>query len=882
MKARGLYQRLQSPAAALVLLAAAAVCFRHFWWPWGRPDLALFGDFVRQFYPWRAWASSELFAGRLPLWDPFTGCGVDFLARLETAVFYPPNLALPWLVGGDLSFFACQLFTLLHLPLYGLCTYALLRGVGAAWPAALLGGLAALGDGFLRAWLGAAALPQAVVWLPLAALCLWRLIQRPDGAWAVYGAAALATSLLGGMTQLTLYAGVGLILMWLVWCAPLWRRPDYPRWRALGWSGAMAGLAAGLAAAQLLPTLGLTQDSARLTNDLAFMLGGSSTPAVVLGRALQPSAFLGTLPAGLALAALCGRGGRLAWGLGAAGLWAALYAMGEHGFLAPFMVRHLPGFGLFREPERALFLLFLAEYALAGLGLDWLMRPPSRGEGAWRRWPPAAALAVCGAAAVAVGAGAWSLWPWALLAACCLMRGAIPPMAGLAARWPGALGWTAAGLALAATLLWGDGPPGAATYPPEGYYAETPQTAWLKRQQTLSAPFRVGGQGYLTSYPGWRDDPGTWPRVASAALVHRIPTIDAAGQLVDRRLAQLYGLTRPNPRVYDLMNVLYEANDPQAPPPAGSKYAPPELPAGGRALYDLTGLFPAAVRQLVLVSRMAFARQVPQGATAAEIVLTGQDGRVWRLPVRAGLETAEWAVDKPGEPAAHRAAPPARSWEVRGEGYLGHSYLAMLDLPEPVRPARLEIVRQGPGTLQVEDLRLGGRSLYLVGPRWRLARRGLWRNRWALPRAFVVEEVLPAADEAAALGLMRTLEPALQAVTQGSLPPPAPGESAEGAAPEVRVLEERPGRVLLEAVLARPGLLVLGDALAPGWRARSGDRPLELVRADLMFRGVMLGAGRHRVEMTYANPWFQAGALLSVLSVALCSAVLWRTRRRRL
>jgi len=79
-------------------------------------------------------------------------------------------------------------------------------------------------------------------------------------------------------------------------------------------------------------------------------------------------------------------------------------------------------------------------------------------------------------------------------------------------------------------------------------------------------------------------------------------------------------------------------------------------------------------------------------------------------------------------------------------------------------------------------------------------------------------------------------------------------------------------RQSLVAETQEPALLVIGDSWFPGWQALVDGVPQPLVRVDVLFRGIMLDAGRHRIELRY-RPWqFPVGCAvgaLGLLAVAL-------------
>jgi hypothetical protein len=109
----------------------------------------------------------------------------------------------------------------------------------------------------------------------------------------------------------------------------------------------------------------------------------------------------------------------------------------------------------------------------------------------------------------------------------------------------------------------------------------------------------------------------------------------------------------------------------------------------------------------------------------------------------------------------------------------------------------------------------------------------IYHNERVLPRAFVVP------DPPAAAG---------GSISLGDIDGPQPAEITVYA----------PNRIVVEANLDAPGLLVLGEVWYPGWRALDGAGPsgdeLPIHRVEDTLRGVYLAAGAHRVEFRY-RPW---------------------------
>ena len=105
----------------------------------------------------------------------------------------------------------------------------------------------------------------------------------------------------------------------------------------------------------------------------------------------------------------------------------------------------------------------------------------------------------------------------------------------------------------------------------------------------------------------------------------------------------------------------------------------------------------------------------------------------------------------------------------------------------------------------------------------------------------------------------------------------APDGSERGATAQVVVDGER--TVEVEAVLERPGLVVLADTFYPGWSAQVDGNSAPILATNHLFRGVPAPAGRHRIRFDYQprSLWFGAAAsLVGWLVIAACGVWLMR------
>ena len=66
-----------------------------------------------------------------------------------------------------------------------------------------------------------------------------------------------------------------------------------------------------------------------------------------------------------------------------------------------------------------------------------------------------------------------------------------------------------------------------------------------------------------------------------------------------------------------------------------------------------------------------------------------------------------------------------------------------------------------------------------------------------------------------------------------------------------RIVSYQRNSVAIEVETERPGVLVLHDIYYPGWEVSVDGERRPVLRTNLLFRGVEVEAGRHRVEFQF-------------------------------
>lgn len=816
-----------------VITALATVLLRG---PLGGAAMMSYDLYV-YFFPAKHLIREAFLRGEWPLWNPDIFFGAPFLANIQMAVLYPPDLIFLW-PSFARAVVASQWF---HLVTGGTgFLWLARRGWGLGPWGATLGAIAFAGSGFLAAHMGHLNQVHASTWLPWLALTthraaaaasdLWRArrlrrgwagmpADRTDAGhgdqsgvgavrrlvrWVAAGAIATALLITAGHTQETYYTLLALggeAALFVV--AP-------PRRAPVRFSHAIAlavsvGLGAALAAAQLVPTLELVGQGYRVGGMNRDEAGSYAIDRTHLLETLLPTywnlpaqevtGYVGTvaLPfAAIAIAVSPARRQVLAL-VATAGV-ALVLGLGTYTSLFDTAMRYVPLFSSFRAPGRWLLIWTFAVAGLAAHGLDAVA---SRRAGRTHLVP--AVIASLAIATLAIGVGATRTW---------LVGGVqwLPP-GRVALVWL----WCAATGAMGAlTLAQFNGPVHA-----------------LTRVCVIAvAALELALAGHRMEY-AWPVDPVVYaapPPVVPFArerLATRSPDASPP-RLVSLTIEQHLDAQRLARSTFGAVGdtIRYRAMQDALKPDLGMVYGLPTIDG-----YD-GGLLPlrtyARFKPVVLPSGVA--APVPHLTLAAEAAGRADARRYASLGVAAIISDG-------------RNGSPGNDWRT---------------------------VDDAPGAA--------------------------WWHDNAIPmasRALVIDRIIVEPDDGKAISLLNSLDLAtvatvtapvagMEATTSAATTSPTP--TPAGTA---RVTAYRAHEVVIEATVSRPALLVLTDADYPGWRATVNGLAAPVIRVDTVFRAVAVTAGTHAIRFEYV-PWSaRLGAAVSGIAwFATAGAVAWTLRRR--
>ena len=784
-------------------------------------DVVYCGDAGRMHFPIKVFLAERLRAGELPLWYPYDGLGVPFIANAVTAVFHPFTVLS--LVLSPAKVMTVSLLSCIVIALAG--AYWLARRLGAGTAGAACAGIAFATSGTLVSSLdnltflcGACAFP---VWLASlhAAIFARRL-------WGVgLAAAAFAFAMLAGDFQAGyLYALTALPLMLLLGAPPI-------RTAATCAAAGLAGIL--LSSVQLLPTLSLLQQMRRLQGipfweAVTWSFPPLRLPELFLGDILQYQPFRRVGSA--YLLQLMGYGDKTPWysnvylGIFAAlgAIWAIALgknnpiagstvasseatiqrperntlstrrvalglllitavllwlAMGSHGGVYGLFYRFLPLWRSFRYPEKMLNYLAALFAVAGGLGISAALKEPRK---AWK---------------AAFGSSAALFLLWAVVTAFS------KPTAALSLR-----------LANAGPLV------------PHELGLEYTSRFSEAALRAAALALVAGALLLLMRKTGLRL--GRYVPVLFAAVC----LLDA-GSVNSRAVAMctgdceaLLGQSLTAKRLQDLGE------------PRPGHFRVDSTAAVATTLHpDLDALGAASYRSMA----------------------------AWDLQTLSPNFSGLFHIETT---APYLPAVPERHWELWRDR-------AWRTRWSPLFNGRFEVA-----SLRKPGADATGHELIASFKEHQLY---LARLPQALPRVFIASPTFVSSPKAARelLSSPEVLSGRTAIFEQSAQPGHSEGSGT------AQMVSYEPERVVVHARVDRPGALVLNDAFFPGWTAEIDGKPAPVVRTNYLVRGVLLSQGEHDVVFRYQTPIsLLVGACLSIFSLVSILGVAVRpltTRFRR-
>lgn len=861
---------------AMGLLAALpAVAHAPAWW---EQRLLGPGDGAALHYPMRAAVWQAYLQGELPSWNPLIFSGTPLLAAYRPGAFYPPAAALTPLA----PFVAFQVLVLLSLAAAGILAFLYARRLGAEVVGAYVAGLSFSLGPYLVGHMADTATLVAAPLLPGVLLAAELHLERGTRGAARLLAAAVALLLLAGSPEAA-RAGIALVAARV----GLAHAFAHGRRRASARASCLALLCGMLLAApQLVPTLLALRDAGHAVTGLArpaheTLPGLTGLVLRYVSHTPAPSLALSALPLvmseapvralGVVLAACLG----LQWGRG------PLAAAGSLALVFDLALALVAGLSLSaqwqkrREPYgrrlRGYFLVAaLASAAALSVSTSILGPLPETLAGAVGVLALSLVLYFSLAEAPdAVKAGVWLL---PLTASFLLQpqgRGVwseAPTRRSLELGTPSssaidlAMGGRRGERMLSVVRAWPERELADLAFGNLGMLRGRHSASGYDPMVSLRSRAAFDGMGSGGLLPGsfFRTDPTRleelavrWVQVPGSALI-AAPDRWGLGDTLDMRIE------------------------------------------GGQSRFFPLPLVSAT--EIRLASSLSDAVGVGQGRPVARLSVRLATGREIELVLRAGVDTAEWAYDRPDVRAsvAHERPPILETFPAPDGSFSGHRYHASLRLPgryfvDGVRIAaergaglftlaRMSLIDGSQGRFYPVSLAAGYVS---DTSHFREAAVTPFVRLFELPRspgpARVVERLRLLPDDAAVLRSLRSpgaygIEPARECLALAS---EAGGIVMPEGARSSRAVLQRAGDDGLDVRAEGPGLLVVAEGWDAGWSAALDGRAARILRVNHAEMAVVIPAGVHRLELSYrprglgAGLGLAAAALLALLLVPI-------------
>ncbi len=903
--------RICADGLALVFLAAAP--FIYFWKitlaqsVWYTPD-------IRQIYlPFGTELARALAEGRLPFWTPTIMAGFPLLAEGHVAALYPPYLLLYKFLPPEA---ALSYGMTLHLAWGALGMFLCARALGLPTASAVLAGFVFSFNGLEVEKVYYTPFLVASAWLPWLILfqtmfCRSRIgKRRVAGVWLILTSLAIAMQLLIGYPQMALLSLIA--FTWISLSEEISGRVSrldlgpisrvFPR--ALLWTLLPIVLGGGIAAVQLVPTAELIGYSVRSGPMGYEFVSSGSLPPKFLSELILPYsqsepdehtngniAYFGLVPLFLAVVGTVLRRDPRTISYALLAVVALSLAFGD---LNPLfhILAELPIISFFRTPARYLFIFLFASILLSGIGLEELSARLHRARTAAQRSRQSllAFVLVVALFSLMIAGVMWfaqegSLEDW--LAAWrvlpLFLTGAIAGVLLLA--WKRKIGPNVFALALVGLAVLDL----ASFAPPLLFKHEELQSPAYVESRPRSLPVvEAGADGsrILT-------DMGVVPTVAAfraslypnTAMVFGLESAQANSPLVFARHSAY--LANLSPAMVNLLGVRYWLV-PLEPRFIDRTVLPPA--ALGQDIVEESLPIPSmAVSAIEVRSFTEQSSNLAEGTIVGRVVLTLDDGRQDQIPIRVGIETADWDYDRKRADGSNAYERPTVAhtfpafWRSYGKPFEGHTYNAHFGLEKGISVAGILVQVLEPSVhLTVERItlydgkgaalslaQLTGRNDYELA--YLSDTVAIWENSRALPRALVLHEAQVTSDNAALERLRKPDFPADRVVILNEGKPMSGADSVGTDRVEITKYEAQ--NVRLAVHTDRPGYLLLADSWYPGWVATVDGRDTPISRADLIFRAVEIEPGDHNVTFEYRPVSFLWGAAISAVSLLVSGGI---------
>lgn len=306
--------------------------------------------------------------------------------------------------------------------------------------------------------------------------------------------------------------------------------------------------------------------------------------------------------------------------------------------------------------------------------------------------------------------------------------------------------------------------------------------------------------------------------------------------------------------------------------------------------------------RLLIVSYLANSEEAMQAQEVGKIQISTRPGEIITRVLRAGIDTAEWAWDRPDLQTnlGHQKAQVFNDFSSGRSDFKGHNYITTIELPNSLSIESIEftntsrrtwIVLEGVAlqdnvnsplqVLQVRDL-LGSLPGYQrvgqSGYAW------IFENNHALPRAWSPQQSIMASEsqirDALLLGNLPNgdnFDPARTMLVETG----SQLASGEDIPASVKTIAYEGGRIELSVSAAATANVVVSESYYPGWRLQIDGKDAPLERVNFILIGFGVPPGLHRAVLWYEPRVYWLGLAISAGTLIAGGIATWVVLRLR-
>lgn len=233
--------------------------------PGSFPNKAQYFDVLRQLYPWKTFVLNQVAAQQFPLWNPYNFSGSPLFANIQSAVLYPLNIFYFFLPQP----FAWTLLVMLQVFLSGIFSYLFIRSLRVSKISSLLSSTAFACSLYTTVFLEYNSVVQTLLWMPLALYGVQKINEAGHTRYYLLLTLAITLLFFAGHLQVAV-ASLLFIICFVVFSVRSFSQPK--RQRVLLLYALFGLIALGIAAVQLIPSLELILNSARVPQEYPFLI----------------------------------------------------------------------------------------------------------------------------------------------------------------------------------------------------------------------------------------------------------------------------------------------------------------------------------------------------------------------------------------------------------------------------------------------------------------------------------------------------------------------------------------------------------------------------------------------------------------------------------